>query len=319
MERVLCERDKPDIIYGNFETYFSFLKYTDSLKFTTVIHHGGFFLKKSCLIYTDEFVNYFDVCDVDRISMFEIRDMVEVLGITYTMKIYWEVSINPFEVKLLANDVDVLEMVSNLPRNHYVHVYLEDVTSLANYASVEPEIDVEPKIDVDEDGVNDSDHVEHVDRIILEARDKGIITLVESIKSKLMQRIAKKKDEVEKLTGILCPKIQRKSDNAITQSHWCWPLRAGGSIPVKGENQWTPHQTDLHVLRPIIRRPPGRPNKTRRREPDEAPPQGGKMTKKGVKMSCKKCGGYDHNVRTCRALLVVIPDPNKKHPILLNS
>ncbi|KAK8628407.1 hypothetical protein V6N13_064114 [Hibiscus sabdariffa] len=124
-----------------------------------VIHHGGFFLRKSGLIYTVEFVKYFDGCDVDKISMFEIRDMVEVLGITYTIKVYWEVSINPFEFKLLANDANVLEMVSNLPRNHYVHVYLEDVVSLANYASVEPETTV------DEDVVNDTDHVEHVDRV----------------------------------------------------------------------------------------------------------------------------------------------------------
>ncbi|KAK8665544.1 hypothetical protein V6N13_005710 [Hibiscus sabdariffa] len=186
-----------------------------------------------------------------------------------------------------------------------------------------------------------NNHCESFNKMILEARDKGIITLVESIRSRLMQRIAKKKDEAEKLTGILYPKIQRKLDNAITQSHRCWPLRAGGSMyqvscgpsdqhsvniqaqicscrkweltvstqmviyshfisPVRGENQWTPHQTNLHVLSPIIRRPPGRPNKTRRREPDEAPPQGGKMTKNGVRMSCKKCGGYGHNVWTCK-------------------
>ncbi|KAK8656725.1 hypothetical protein V6N13_098665 [Hibiscus sabdariffa] len=91
--------------------------------------------------------------------------MVEMLGITYTMKVYREVSVNPFEVKCLANDADVLEMVSNLPRNHYVHVYLEDVASLANSASVEPEIDVQPETTIDEDLVNDTDHVEPVDRV----------------------------------------------------------------------------------------------------------------------------------------------------------
>ncbi|KAK8701722.1 hypothetical protein V6N13_020101 [Hibiscus sabdariffa] len=143
-------------------------KETNSLRFTTVIHHGGFFLRKSGLIYTGEFVNYFDGCDVDRMSMFEIRDMVEMLGITYTMKVYWEVSINHFEVKLLANDADVLEMVSNLPMNHYVHVYLEDVASLANSASVEPETTV------DEDDVNDTDHVEHVDRVDDSGNVEGI-------------------------------------------------------------------------------------------------------------------------------------------------
>ena len=52
--------------------------------------------------------------------------------------------------------------------------------------------------------------------MIVESRDKGIIILVESIRSKLMQRIAKKRDEAEKYTGLLCLKIQRKLDNAIT-------------------------------------------------------------------------------------------------------
>ncbi|KAK8701723.1 hypothetical protein V6N13_020102 [Hibiscus sabdariffa] len=88
---------------------------------------------------------------------------------------------------------------------------------------------------------------------------------------------------------------------------------------MRGENQWTPQQTNLHVLPPIIRRPPGRPNKTRRREPDEAPPQGGKMTKKGVKISCKRYGWYVHNVRRCKGLLVVIPDPNNDNQILLKE
>ncbi|KAK8656724.1 hypothetical protein V6N13_098664 [Hibiscus sabdariffa] len=67
-------------------------------------------------------------------------------------------------------------------------------------------------------------------KMILEARDKGIITLVESIRSQLMQRIAKNRDESEKLIGLLCPKIQRKLDTTITQSRRCWPLRVGGSM-----------------------------------------------------------------------------------------
>ncbi|KAK8713004.1 hypothetical protein V6N13_148232 [Hibiscus sabdariffa] len=66
--------------------------------------------------------------------------------------------------------------------------------------------------------------------MILEARDKGIITLVESIRLRLMQRIAKKRDEGKKSTSFLCPKIQRKLDNAITLSNRCCPLRANGSM-----------------------------------------------------------------------------------------
>ncbi|KAK8639495.1 hypothetical protein V6N13_137871 [Hibiscus sabdariffa] len=209
-------------------------------------------------------------------------------------------------------------------------------------------------------------------QMILEARDKSIITLVESIRSTLMQRIAKKSAEAEKLTGPLCPKIIAKLDNAIKQSHRCWPIRAGGSMyqvscghldqhsvnmqtrtcscrkwqltcipcihaisvillleenpesyvdpcysvsrqmtiyshfitPVRGENQWT-HQHGMteNVLPPILRRPPERPHKKRRREADEAPSQGGKVSKKGLKISCTKCGGSGHNTRTCKGLV----------------
>ncbi|GMJ05160.1 hypothetical protein HRI_004185200 [Hibiscus trionum] len=42
------------------------------------------------------------------------------------MKMYWQVSKNSFEVKALGSDSDVLEMVSQLPRDHYVHIYLEE-------------------------------------------------------------------------------------------------------------------------------------------------------------------------------------------------
>ncbi|KAK9043565.1 hypothetical protein V6N11_071901 [Hibiscus sabdariffa] len=65
------------------------------------------------LLYTGQFVDYFDNCDVDEMSM--------------------------FEVKTLGSDKDILEMLSNLPRDHYVHVYLEEVRPYQfNAASVEP-------------------------------------------------------------------------------------------------------------------------------------------------------------------------------------
>ncbi|KAL4284336.1 hypothetical protein GQ457_16G014780 [Hibiscus cannabinus] len=67
-------------------------------------------------------------------------------------------------------------------------------------------------------------------KLILEARDKPIITLIESIRTKLMQRLAKRKDQAEKWTGLLCPKIQKKLDNATSLAHSCWPLYAGGQM-----------------------------------------------------------------------------------------
>ncbi|KAK8689985.1 hypothetical protein V6N13_088691 [Hibiscus sabdariffa] len=455
--------------------------------------------------------------------------MVEVLGITYTMKVYWEVSINPFEVKLLANDADVLEMVSNLPRNHYFHVYLEDVNS-ANSANrvdgdpgsedsdledsdydksdftdfendYEDEVsDVGVGVNVDSGNVEGSDEVRfdsdadsersdslhspdgsdadgphkkyrypefnttaailnptfkyldafhsdpnystrslkqaifkdfsiyvHLSKCIrvknlalarmhgnlneqytklydylaeLRSSNPGTTTILqldESVFKRLYICMQAMKDsfkagcrpiicmdgchlkgyykghllatvgldaddclyplafaivdkhrtcvrhlfnnfklagdhkgkalkdqlwkagrdtyvrefevamaELEGLSSIGNLFLSRKDPRPETYVDPCYSVSTQMAIyshfisPVRGENQWTPQQTNLVVLPPIIRRPPGRPNKSRRRQPDEAPPQGGMMAKKGVRMSCKTCGGYGHNVRTCK-------------------
>ncbi|KAL4340465.1 hypothetical protein GQ457_08G012400 [Hibiscus cannabinus] len=47
------------------------------------------------------------------------------------------------ELIYIANDNDVLEMVSKLPRNHYVHVYLEEVLTACSDANVEHDCNVE--------------------------------------------------------------------------------------------------------------------------------------------------------------------------------
>ncbi|XP_039032820.1 uncharacterized protein LOC120168023 [Hibiscus syriacus] len=206
-------------------------------------------------------------------------------------------------------------------------------------------------------------------KLILEARDKPIITLLESIRTMLMQRIAKKKkDQANKFVGFVCPKIQKKLCNAISQANSCWPIHVGVPTyqvscgpsnqhyvnietrtclcrkceltgipcihaisvivmnhenpenfldqcylvktqmdiyshfinPVRGPNQWTPIETMESILPHTLRRPPGRPHKNRRREADETPPYTRRVTKKGVKILCRKCGGSGHNVRTCK-------------------
>ncbi|KAL4341237.1 hypothetical protein GQ457_08G035830 [Hibiscus cannabinus] len=59
-------------------------------------------------------------------------------------------------------------------------------------------------------------------------KDKPILTLVEMVRTKIMQKIAMKKEEADKYTGILCPKIQAKVELTIQQSTRCWPTHAGG-------------------------------------------------------------------------------------------
>ncbi|KAK8679902.1 hypothetical protein V6N13_108864 [Hibiscus sabdariffa] len=70
--------------------------------------------------------------------------------------------------------------------------------------------------------------------------------------------------------------------------------------PVRGEQQLATNDTMEPILSPMFRRPPGRPHKKRKREADEAPPMTGKVSKRGIRIFCKKCRGSQHNIRTCK-------------------
>ncbi|KAL4385939.1 hypothetical protein GQ457_09G011390 [Hibiscus cannabinus] len=63
--------------------------------------------------------------------------------------------------------------------------------------------------------------------MIIDARDKPILTMMEIIRTKMMQRISKKAEAAQKYTGLLCPKIQKKVDALIEQAARCWPSHAG--------------------------------------------------------------------------------------------
>ncbi|KAK8567128.1 hypothetical protein V6N13_005040 [Hibiscus sabdariffa] len=58
---------------------------------------------------------------------------------------------------------------------------------------------------------------------------------------------------------------------------------------ISGVNQWTNVEGIEPILPPVLRRPAGRPNKKRILEKDEVPTTG-KVSKKGVQMTCTKCG-----------------------------
>ncbi|KAK8626734.1 hypothetical protein V6N13_134366 [Hibiscus sabdariffa] len=153
-------------------------------------------------------------------------------------------------------------------------------------------------------------------KMILDARDKPILTLMEMVRTKMMKKIAMKKEQAEKWTEILCPKIQQKVESAIQQCTRCWPTHAGGQkyqISAGPLNQHAvnmEHHTyscrkwDITVIEPKLRRPPGRPKKQRVKEADEAQNKSGpKWTKKGLVMYCSKCKQPGHNQRTCKGVV----------------
>ncbi|KAL4280302.1 hypothetical protein GQ457_03G028240 [Hibiscus cannabinus] len=73
-----------------------------------------------------------------------------------------------------------------------------------------------------------NNYSECFNKMILEARDKPILTMMEIIRTKMMKRISKKAEAAEKCTGLLCPKIQKQVDILIEQAVKCWPTHAGG-------------------------------------------------------------------------------------------
>ncbi|KAE8673511.1 hypothetical protein F3Y22_tig00111780pilonHSYRG00002 [Hibiscus syriacus] len=69
---------------------------------------------------------------------------------------------------------------------------------------------------------------EFFNKMILEARDKPILTMMEIIRTKMMHRISKNGEDIWKSSGLLCPKIQKKVDTLIRQAVRCWPSHTGG-------------------------------------------------------------------------------------------
>ncbi|PPS19898.1 hypothetical protein GOBAR_AA00657 [Gossypium barbadense] len=65
-------------------------------------------------------------------------------------------------------------------------------------------------------------------KMILEARKKPILTMIETIRTKIMLLIVKKKEETDKWKGMLCPKIKKKLDVNIKDSLRCVASHVGG-------------------------------------------------------------------------------------------
>ncbi|KAH1089717.1 hypothetical protein J1N35_016974 [Gossypium stocksii] len=69
--------------------------------------------------------------------------------------------------------------------------------------------------------------------------------------------------------------------------------------PVRGPKQWAYVSNMLPILPPLLKRPPGRPTKVRRKELDE-PQTTERLSKRGVEMRCSKCKRIGHNKRSCK-------------------
>ncbi|KAK8549320.1 hypothetical protein V6N13_008996 [Hibiscus sabdariffa] len=153
---------------------------------------------------------------------------------------------------------------------------------------------------------------ESFNKCVLEARSKPIIIMLEGIQTKIMNKIAKKKAEADKWTGVLCPKIQKKLEAATEMSNRKWDLTGipcphAISVILMREQRLESYVDDCyktktqqaiysHMIHPVR----GRPHKNRRKEANETTNPNAKVFRKRLIMKCKKCGGCGHNVRTCK-------------------
>ncbi|KAH7861908.1 hypothetical protein Vadar_032518 [Vaccinium darrowii] len=69
--------------------------------------------------------------------------------------------------------------------------------------------------------------------------------------------------------------------------------------PINGKDMW-PSTDNVPLLPPDVKKRAGRPKKARRREPEEPPKDPCRMGRRGIKMTCRKCGKVGHNKRGCK-------------------
>ncbi|XP_065869037.1 uncharacterized protein [Euphorbia lathyris] len=219
-------------------------------------------------------------------------------------------------------------------------------------------------------------------KYILDARDKGIITMYEMIKVKLMKRIKNKADIMRKNNKKFCGKILKKleinkdwarhyvptysggprvqinglgeqfvvnlEDNTCTCRRWqlngipcshgcaaiigqndnpenylaeCYSvetyLRVYSFIiePTNGMDQW-PNEVPPVPIVPLspVKSKRGRRQRARRKYPEEIEASSrGKLSRKGnMYMTCRKCGGKNHNKRTCTSQATQSTAPQSK-------
>ncbi|MBA0740457.1 hypothetical protein Gogos_013658 [Gossypium gossypioides] len=83
--------------------------------------------------------------------------------------------------------------------------------------------------------------------------------------------------------------------------------------PVRDPKQLAFFSNMLSILPPTLKRPPSRPTKVRRKEPDE-PQTTERLSKRGVDMRYSKCKRIGHNKRSCKGE-VGQNIPVKKHKV----
>lgn len=74
--------------------------------------------------------------------------------------------------------------------------------------------------------------------------------------------------------------------------------------PIPNMKMW-PESNNPSIEPPEVKPMPGRPGRCRRKQKDEPRKKYGKLSKKGVKMTCSRCHQLGHNKSACKSVVIV--------------
>ncbi|PPR99840.1 hypothetical protein GOBAR_AA20830 [Gossypium barbadense] len=137
---------------------------------------------------------------------------------------------------------------------------------------------------------------ESFNKMILEARGKPILTMMETVRTKLCYLLSRRKKKLTNGKELCSQHVVDLVQNSCSCRNWdltsipC--MHALAVIDASLSNM-------LPILPPPLRRPPGRPTKVRRKELDE-PQTTERLSKRGVEMRYSKCKIIGHNKRSCK-------------------
>ncbi|KAI8530546.1 hypothetical protein RHMOL_Rhmol11G0068200 [Rhododendron molle] len=198
------------------------------------LHHGGHFNKTALsTMYLGGTCEMIDNIDIDLISFFDLREMVMSYGYPCTVKMYYLLPGAGLKdgIKEMCSDEEVTAMLDAYEGLPILCMY---VTSGPMNEVVGLEVDEDMGVLVDEEDGEESDDPNYEeeeekedDDSYVPTRDIPIVSMLEWIRRKLMSRFQIKRMGMEKYTGTICPKIEKKLDWRIAAAKDCFAYYLG--------------------------------------------------------------------------------------------
>ena len=117
--------------------------------FSIKMHHGGAFWGTTEWVYSSGFVNYFDFCHSDEISVIELCHMAKQLGQTASNDYYFR---NGDKFIKIKSDQDVIALPKYVDANKVVEVYVEN--NLEDIIATQESQLLRPKTNVGKSNIN---------------------------------------------------------------------------------------------------------------------------------------------------------------------